>query len=44
VEKSLVKTLLGIYHGRLTYPSTQALIAAGAATTISTTAPAARTA
>jgi membrane-associated HD superfamily phosphohydrolase len=25
IEKSLVKTLLGIYHGRLAYPSTSAM-------------------
>jgi len=31
VEKSLTKTLLSIYHGRLAYPSTASLTAAPAA-------------
>jgi cyclic-di-AMP phosphodiesterase PgpH len=43
VEKSLAKTLLGIYHGRLAYPSTAAT-QQGSATTPATASPAARTA
>ena len=27
IEKSLVKTLLGIYHGRIAYPSTASIVA-----------------
>jgi membrane-associated HD superfamily phosphohydrolase len=30
IERSLTKTLLGIYHGRIAYPSTAALVGAGA--------------
>jgi cyclic-di-AMP phosphodiesterase PgpH len=29
VERSLIKTLLGIYHGRITYPSTSAISSGG---------------
>jgi hypothetical protein len=25
IERSLIKTLLGIYHGRIAYPSTSAI-------------------
>jgi membrane-associated HD superfamily phosphohydrolase len=31
IERSLVKTLLGLYHGRIAYPSTAALSAPPAA-------------
>jgi membrane-associated HD superfamily phosphohydrolase len=30
VERSMVKTLLGIYHGRIAYPSMEAITNAGA--------------
>jgi membrane-associated HD superfamily phosphohydrolase len=30
VERSMVKTLLGIYHGRIAYPSMEALTNSGA--------------
>ena len=33
VERTLVKTLLGIYHGRIAYPSTASLSAAPSAST-----------
>jgi putative nucleotidyltransferase with HDIG domain len=46
IERSLVKTLLGVYHGRIAYPSTTGV--SGTATTVTpvtpTAAPAAKTA
>lgn len=46
VERSMVKTLLGIYHGRIAYPSMDAILngASSAADTIAPGASAARTA
>jgi putative nucleotidyltransferase with HDIG domain len=47
IERSMVKTLLGIYHGRIAYPSMDALVAGGASDTVPPgggIAPAARTA
>jgi putative nucleotidyltransferase with HDIG domain len=42
IERSLAKTLLGIYHGRLTYPSTAPIT--GAATETAADSPSAKTA
>ena len=42
IERSLVKTLLGVYHGRIAYPSTAAI--AAPSSTAAVPAPAARTA
>jgi cyclic-di-AMP phosphodiesterase PgpH len=45
IERSLVKTLLGAYHGRIAYPSTAAITGAAAPDTGTVVAPpAARTA
>jgi putative nucleotidyltransferase with HDIG domain len=38
IERSLAKTLLGIYHGRLAYPSTAALLAPDSTTIVARTA------
>src|SRR5687768_2293025 len=44
IERSCVKSLLSIYHGRLAYPSSATIQGAPAATTVTPPAPAVRTA